>query len=89
MNDDSRVRPEAVPVVYDGRRYNMRDTVYVDHIFRAHHGGLHFYHPADEPMELQHGETSAETLAMSKKQARSLRDQLIGMDLGDNDEKGK
>ncbi len=90
MSEDSdKMRPEAVPVVFDGRRYNLHDTVYVDHIFQAHNGGLRFYHPAHEPWEINRGETSSEQLAMSKKQARQLRDQLIAMDLGDNDTKGK
>lgn len=79
----------AVPVVIDGRRYNDPDGVYVDHLYQGHNGGLYFHHPVDKPWEIRDGATSSETLSMSKKQARSLRDQLIAMDLGDNDEKGK
>lgn len=75
----------AVPVVWDGKRHGDTNSVSVDHVYQAHNGGLYFYHPAAEPWEIRDGATSSETLTMNKKQARSLRDQLIAMDLGDND----
>lgn len=83
--DNTDTRPEAMPVVWDGKRHGYTDTICVDHLYEAHNGGLYLYHPADEPWEIRDGATSSETLNMSKKQARSLRDQLIAMDLGDND----
>jgi hypothetical protein len=76
--------PAAVPVAKFNRRY---DSVEVNHIFQAHNGGLHLFHPVAPPWEIREGSTSAETLNLNKKQARSLRDQLIAMNLGDNDEK--
>jgi hypothetical protein len=89
MNQPVNPRKEAVPVVSDGRRYGYADTVHVDHLYVDHYGTLMLFHPADQPWELRDGATSAVQLAMSNKQARSLRDQLNAMDLGDNDTKGQ
>jgi hypothetical protein len=76
----------AVPVVKADRRYG---GVTIDHLYRAHSGGMYLYHPVHRPPELEHDESSPETVNLTAKQARSLRDQLNRMDLGDNDEKGK
>lgn len=82
----SSADPAAMPVVkldrwkWEGKQY---ESVALDHVYQVHNGGYHLYHPAHPPWEVVSGNTGSETFNLTKKQARSLRDQLNAMDLDD------
>lgn len=49
---------------------------------------MSLYHPANPPYEVSRN-GGGKDLSLNQKQARSLRDQLNAMNLGDNDTEGK
>lgn len=80
---------EPMPVVTADRRYGPVQNVTINHLYEQDGvDGMSLYHPSNPPYEVSDFD-GGKDLGLNQKQARSLRDQLNALDLGDNDTKGK